>query len=119
MTKREILRQLFFKSVLPIITASLLYLLFRPVCIHNGQLNYVQLWILCGIPFGIHRMMFWFIPFHRPLGETVAILAMNLLIGGVIGGIVLSIKIIRSLLYLLKYCNYVIFFILIKQEYRL
>lgn len=77
------------KVVIPIGTAALLAALFYPLCVENGTCDYLKLWILTGIPFGIHRMFVWVIPKGFDIGGTVGILAMNLLIGGVIGGVIL------------------------------
>ena len=56
MTQNEILKTFLRKTVLPIVAAVLLFLIFRPACMQNGELNYVWLWILCGLPFGIWRL---------------------------------------------------------------
>ena len=57
MTRTDILIRFIKKSIVPIITAILLYNLFAGLCIANGNLNYMYLLMLCGIPFGI-RFMF-------------------------------------------------------------
>ena len=53
MTRTDILIQFIKKSIVPIITAILLYNLFAGLYIANGNLNYMYLLMLCGIPFGI------------------------------------------------------------------
>ena len=56
MERKEIVRCFFKKVVLPVALAAFLFFLFRPVCTEeNGAVNYVLLWILCGIPFGIAK----------------------------------------------------------------
>ena len=47
------------------------------------------LWILCGLPFGIHRMCVWIVPGGSSLGGGAALFALNFIIGGLIGGFVL------------------------------
>ena len=63
MERKEILKNFLQKVVLPVVLAVFLFFLFRPVCTEeNGTINYVLLWILCGIPFGIRRMFLWLVP---------------------------------------------------------
>ena len=88
MSRRQILKQFFFKSVVPISTALLLFFIFKSACTQDGQVDYLRLWILCGLPFGIHRMSFWIIPG----GSMASFISQGLAVlvfGGVIGGFVL------------------------------
>ena len=78
MTRSEAIKAFFFKSVLPVIVALILYCIFKSACMKNGELDYVWLWILCGLPFGLHR---------------------NFIIGGVIGGFVLAWRLIVAVWY--------------------
>ena len=78
------------KVIVPVGTAIFLAALFYPLCVENGVCDYLKLWILIGIPFGVHRMFVWVIPKGFDIGGTVGVLVMNLLICGVIGGIILS-----------------------------
>ena len=99
MTKNEILKTFLQKTVLPIVAAVLLFLIFRPACIQNGKLDYVWLWILCGLPFGLHRMCLWIVPGGGSLGGGIALFALNLIIGGVIGGFILAWRLIVAVWY--------------------
>ena len=47
------------KVTIPIVATILLFALFYPLCVNNGGCDYLKLWILMGIPFGIHRMFVW------------------------------------------------------------
>ena len=84
MTRSEAIKAFFFKSVQPVIVALILYCIFKSACMKNGELDYVWLWILCGLPFGLHRMCLWIVP-----GGGAALFALNFIIGGLIGGFVL------------------------------
>ena len=68
MTRSEAIKAFFFKSVLPVIVALILYCIFKSACMKNGELDYVWLWILCGLPFGLHRMCLWIVPGGGSLG---------------------------------------------------
>lgn len=56
MTRGEALKDFFRKTILPVASAVLLYCIFRSACVKNGELDYLWLWILCGLPFGIWRL---------------------------------------------------------------
>ena len=90
MTRGEALKDFFRKTILPVVSAALLYCIFRSACVKNGELDYLWLWILCGLPFGLHRMCLWIVPGGGSLGGGIALFALNFIIGGVIGGFVLA-----------------------------
>lgn len=93
----------FLKYVaVPVVSALFLAVLFRPLCMENGECDYLSLWWFMGIPFGIHRMFFWIIPKGYDIGSTVGILFINVLVGGVIGGIVLVWRLLAAAVYLVK-----------------
>ena len=89
MTRGEAIKQFLWKSILPAAAATLLVCIFKSACMKNGTLDYVWLWILCGLPFGLHRMCLWIIPSSRSFGGGIATIAFNFIIGGVIGGFVI------------------------------
>ena len=88
--------------VIPAASAVFLAALFRPLCMENGECDYLSLWWFMGIPFGIHRMFFWIIPKGHDIGSTVGILFLNVLVGGVIGGTVLAWRLLAAAAYLVK-----------------
>ncbi len=90
MTRSEAIKAFFFKSVLPVIVALILYCIFKSACMKNGEVDYVWLWILCGLPFGLHRMCLRIVPGGGSLGGGIALFTLNFIIGGVIGGFVLA-----------------------------
>lgn len=90
MTRSEAVKAFFVKSVLPVAVATALYFIFKSACMKDGTMDYVWLWILCGLPFGMHRMCLWLIPGGRSFGGGIALFALNFIVGGVIGGFVLA-----------------------------
>ena len=89
----------FFKSVIPVCSALLLFCIFKFLCTKDGELDHVLLWILCGLPFGLHRMYFWILPKGSSLSSGIGIFALNFIIGGVIGGFVLTWRLIVAVWY--------------------
>lgn len=93
----------FLKQVLiPVLSAVFLVVLLRPLCVEGGECNYLKLWLLSGIPFGVTRMCLWVIPKGYDIGGSMGILFINLLVGGAIGGIVLIWKLTVAAVYFVK-----------------
>lgn len=90
------------KVIAPVGAAVSLTAMFYPLCVEHGQCDYLKLWMFVGIPFGIHRMFLWIIPKGFDIGGTVGVLVFNLLIGGVIGGIILTGRLVLAVFYLVK-----------------
>lgn len=90
------------KVIAPVGAAAILAVLFYPLCVENGQCDYLKLWMFMGIPFGIHRMFLWIIPKGFDIGGTVGMFVFNLLAGGVIGGFVLVWRLLMTACYLVK-----------------
>lgn len=99
MTRGNAIREFFIKSILPVVTALLLVCIFKSACMKDGTLDYVWLWILCGLPFGIHRMRLWVMPGGSSFGGEIAIFALSFILGGVIGGFVLVWRLIVAVCY--------------------
>ena len=91
MSRSQVLKQFFFKTVVPITAALLLFFIFRSACTKDGQINYLWLWILCGLPFGIHRIFFW-IGAGGSMASFISQGAAILVWGGIVGGFVLTWK---------------------------
>ena len=86
MTRGEIVKDFFKKTILPVVIAVCLFLMFKNVFTENGQTNYFYIWLCCGIPFGIRRMFVWL---GYDIAGTVGIVALNFIVGGIIGGVIL------------------------------
>lgn len=93
--------ELFKKSVLPLGLVGLLVLAFYPVCTAQGELDVFLLWILVGFPFGIGRMFLWLVPKNFGLGASLGVFALNVMVGGLIGGVVVVIKVVIALINLI------------------
>ena len=98
----KMLKEFVKKVAVPVGGAVFLAAVFYPLCMENGQCDYLKLWMFVGIPYGIHRMFLWVIPKGFDIGGTVGVLMLNLLIGGVIGGIILTVRLVLAVLYLGK-----------------
>lgn len=91
------IRIIFIEVLLPVLVAALLALLFRPVYMADGSINYLLAWICVGFPFGIRRMFLWLVPQRFDLAGTVGIAVLNVIIGGIIGGFALVIQLVSGI----------------------
>ena len=88
MTKTEFLKDFLKKTVLPVIVALFLYSIFSRIFVEDGVKDLFLIWLACGVPFGIGKM-FTIIPIGFGISETVGVLALNIVLGGLIGGVIL------------------------------
>ena len=94
---------IFFRKVIfPLLLAALLLLLFKPVYIENGEINFLLLWICVGVPFGIHRMFLWLVPHKFDLAGTVGVFVLDVIIGGIIGGFALMWQVTAGIIATIK-----------------
>lgn len=89
MTRKEILIGFFKKTVLTVVIAYLLFTWGKILFSKGDQPDYFLIWVFCGIPFGIRRMWVWVVPFGHDLAATAGIIALDFIVGGLIGGVVL------------------------------
>lgn len=80
MSTSEFLR----KTIVPVVAAMFLVALLYPLCVENDVCDYLKLWVLMGVSFGVYQMFVWVLPKGFDLGGTVGILVINLLVGGMI-----------------------------------
>lgn len=100
MTRGEIWKDFFKRTVLPVIIAWFLFSMFKNVFTNNGETNYFYIWLCCGIPFGIRRMFVWLVPHGYDLGGTLGIVALNFVLGGIIGGVILIWRLVCAAWYI-------------------
>lgn len=99
MTRSEAILEFVRKSILPAVMAMLLVCIFKSACMKDGSIDYLWLWILCGLPFGLHRMCLWIMPGNRSFGGGIAMLAFGFAVGGIIGGFVLVWRLLVAVWY--------------------
>ena len=60
-----------------------------PLCVDGAGHDYFKLWLLAGIPFGVRRMFLWIAPKGFDIGGTAGVAALNFLVGGLNGGVIM------------------------------
>ena len=99
MTKSDVVKDFLKKTVLPVILALVLFSIFSRIFTENGETDYFLVWLACGVPFGIGTM-FTLIPVGMGISGTVGVFALNIVLGGLIGGVILIWKLAVALWYL-------------------
>ena len=90
MTRGEIWKDFLKHTVLTLVIALFLFLIFKSVFTKNGETEYFYVWLCCGI-LGPHGY---------DLGGTVGIIAVNFIIGGLIGGVILTWRLVVAVWYI-------------------
>lgn len=94
---------LFFKDILiPVVEIAIMLILAYPICNKSGNIDFFLLWLIVGFPFGIKHMIMWFIPHNYGISGTVGVIGLDCIIGGIIGGFVVSYKIIKSIVAIIR-----------------
>ena len=99
MTKTDILKDFLKKTIVPVVAALLLYSIFSRIFVENGTIDFFLVWIACGVPFGIGKM-FTLIPVGFGISGTVGVVALNIVLGGLIGGVILIYRLAVAVWYL-------------------
>lgn len=99
MTRSEVMKDFMKKTVVPVAVALLLFSVFSRIFVENGTPDYFLILLACGVPFGIGKM-FTLIPIGFGISGTVGVVALNLVLGGLIGGVILIWKLAVALWYL-------------------
>ena len=86
------MKRVLFKVILPL--AFVAVWLNMCYCLGENGVNWFQFWIMSGFPFGIQKMLVLLIPRNLGIAGSIGVLALDAIIGGMIGVIVLIMKII-------------------------
>ena len=101
MTHRKILKDFLKHTVLTVGIALLLFTWGKLLFVKNGEIDYFLVGLFCGIPFGIRRMFLRLIPSaSSSFTFTIGIIAVNFIIGGMIGFVVLLWKLLVAAWYI-------------------
>ena len=88
------MKRVLFKVILPLaFIVEWLDMCFW-ICLGDNSMNCFQFWIMSGFPFGIQKMLVLLIPRNFGIAGSIGVLALDAIIGGMIGVIVLVIKIV-------------------------
>lgn len=91
----ERLSAIFFKVIMPLAAIGFMLLFCYPVCNRPEGFDFFLFWILVGFPFGIRRMWLWLIPRNYGIAGSLGVVALDCIIGGIIGGFVVIITFVK------------------------
>ena len=88
------MKKVLFKIIIPLVTLGVWALTCYPVCNKAGGFDYFLYWILVGCPYGIRKICMFLVPKNFRIAGSIGILALNCIVGGLIGGIIVLVRII-------------------------
>ena len=89
------MKRVLFNIVIPLSVMVLWMITCYPVCNKAEGFDYFLYWIMVGCPYGIRKMCMFLIPRSFGIAGSMGVLALNCIVGGLIGGIVLIIRVIK------------------------
>ena len=81
-------------DILPVCVLVLWMITCYQVCNKAEGFDYFLYWILVGCPYGIRKMCMFLVPKNFGIAGSMGILALNCIVGGLIGGIIVLVRII-------------------------
>ena len=84
--------------VLPIAVAIVLASVVRTVYVSEDGCNFLWLWIVVGFPFGITKLGCLLVPVKHDLASTIGIWFLNVMLAGLIGGVVFVWRVIKGMI---------------------
>lgn len=96
------MKRVLFKILLPGILLAFWIMICYSICNKPEGLDTFQLWIFVGFPYGIRKMSMFLLPKGYGISGSIGVIALNAIIGGLIGGIVVIFKIMGIALEIFK-----------------
>lgn len=83
-------------GLIPIGLLIFILWVFEPVYYVNGIYDWFSLWLVIGIPFGLTKFLWIWIPKGYDIGGTVAIIIFGVLLSGIMGGVIAAYMIMKA-----------------------
>ena len=96
------MKKVLFKIIIPLSVLVLLMITCYPVCNKADGVDYFLYWILVGCPYGIRKMCMFLVPKNFGIAGSMGILALNCIVGCLIGGIIVIVRIIVIITKIIK-----------------
>ena len=87
------MKRVLFKVILPLLV----------IAAWMNMFDFFLYWIMIGCPYGIRKMCMFIVPKNFGIAGNIGILALNCVIGGVIGGGIIIIKITSIFIEILNF----------------
>lgn len=96
------MKKVLFEIVVPAVVLVLWMITCYPVCCKAEGFDYFLYWILVGCPYGIRKMCLYLIPKNFGIAGSMGVFAFNCIIGGLIGGIIVIMRIAKIFTEIIK-----------------
>ena len=96
------MKRVLCKTVVPTVVLILWMITCYPVCCKAEGFEYFLYWILVGCPYGIRKICLYLIPKNFGITGSMGVIALNCIIGGLIGGIIVIIRIVKIFTEIIK-----------------
>ena len=96
------MKRVLFKIIFPSILMAGWIMMCYSVLHNSEQLDMFLMWIFVGFPYGVRRMCLFLIPSGYGISGSIGVLALNAIIGGIIGGFVVIFKAIGIIIEIFK-----------------
>mgnify|MGYP000240596671 CR=1 FL=1 len=96
------MKKALFKIIILLCVLVLWMITCYPVCNKADGFDYFLYWILIGCPYGIRKMCKFLEPKNFGIAGSIGILALDCIIGGLIGGMIVIIRIINTVMEIIK-----------------
>ena len=91
-----------FRIIIPMMILAVWMIMCYPVCAKADGFDYFLYCIMVGCPYGIRKMSMFLVPKNFGIAGSIGILALDCIIGGLIGGMIVMIRIINTVMEIIK-----------------
>ena len=109
------MKRVLFKIILPSMLLAFWIMTCYSICNKPEGLDLFELWIFVGFPYGIRKMSMFLLPRGFGISGSIGVIALNAIIGGLLGGIVVIFKMMGIVLEIFK----IIFEFILEKNGRL
>ena len=90
------MKKVLFRIIIQMMILAVWMIMCYPVCAKADVFGYCLYWIMVGCPYGIRKMSMFLVPKNFDIAGSIGILALDCIIGGLIGGMIVIIRIINT-----------------------
>ena len=96
------MKKIVFDIIIPLLVLAVWMIVCYTVCNKADGFDFFLYWIMVGSPYGIRKMCIFLIPKNFGIAGSMGVLALNCVIGGMLGGIIVIMRIVKILMEIIK-----------------
>ena len=96
------MKKVLFRIIILMMILAVWMIMCYPVCVKADGFDYFLYWIMVGCPYGMRKMSMFLVPKNFGIAGSIGILALDCIIGGLIGGMIIIIRIINTVMEIIK-----------------